>query len=210
MTKPSSRFPWRRQTKRETRRIFRVLTEGKITELRYLTKWARLNRGKVVLDISDSGMTPDALVRRAQEHVGTGRRRRRDPDFDEIWCVFDVDQHPNVPQAVHNAGQTGIEVAVSNPCIELWLVLHASDQTAWISRRDIQQRSHELGLTSGKRIPETAWMTLIDEFETAKHRARELDARHEGNGSPPRTNPSTDVWRLVDRLRQGLDTMPGP
>lgn len=210
MTRPSGRYPRRRHVKRETRRIFRILTEGEVTEPRYLTEWARLNRHKVFVEITDRGMTPDALVRRAQEHARAGRPRRRDPAFDEIWCVFDVDQHPNVPQAVHNAGQSGIEVAVSNPCIELWLVLHARHQTAWISRRDIQQRSHELGLTSGKRIPETAWMTLIDDFETAKHRARELDARHEGNGSPRRTNPSTDVWRLVDRLRYGLDTAPVP
>jgi len=29
----------------------------------------------------------------------------------------------------------------------------------------------------------------------------ELDSMHEGNDSPPRSNPSSDVWRLVDRLR---------
>ena len=101
--------------------------KGEITEPHYLTRWARLNRHKVVVDITDTGMTPAALVRRAQEHVRTGRPRRRDPDFDEIWCVFDVDQHPHLQQAVNNAGQSAIEVAVSNPCIEIWLVLHVEN-----------------------------------------------------------------------------------
>ena len=201
MTRPSGRFPRRHHVQRETRRIFRILTEGGRTEPHYLTLWARLNRHKVVVDITDTGMTPATLVRRAREHVRTGRRRRRDPDFDEIWCVFDVDQHPHLQQAVNNARQSAIEVAVSNPCIELWLVLHVENQTAWISRHDVQQRSHELGLTRGKSIPEAACKTLTDAFEAAKVRAEALDERHEGNGSPPRTNPSTDIWRLVDRLR---------
>ncbi len=40
MTKPSGRYPRRRHVKRETRRILRILTEGEVTEPRYLTEWA--------------------------------------------------------------------------------------------------------------------------------------------------------------------------
>ena len=103
---------------------------------------------------------------------------------------------------MNEATQSGIEVAVSNPCFELWLVLHAHDQTAYVDRRDVQRRSTDLELTSGKHIANAAARhMLIDLFETAKRRAKALDRRHQGNGSPPRSNPSTDVWRLVDRLR---------
>lgn len=49
-------------------------------------------------------------------------------------------------------------------------------------------------------IANAAWRTLVEAFETAKQRARTLDERHAGNGSPPRSNPSTDLWRLVERL----------
>ena len=84
--------------------------------------------------------------------------------------MFDIDLHPNVPTAIHNARQSGIEVAVSNPCIELWLVLHVEDQTAYINRRNVQRRANELQLTFGKRIPDSAWSTLFDEFETARQR----------------------------------------
>lgn len=185
--------------------MIRVLSEGKITEPDYLTRWARLNRGRVRLEISDSGMTPDALVRHAKEHAKRNRRRRRsDPEYDEIWCMFDVDQHPNVSRSIHEARQSGINVAVSNPCFELWLVLHRHEQTAHIGRRKIQQRSDELQLTSNKRILPAAEAILIDNVDTAKLRAKALDRRHADNGSPPRTNPSTDAWRLVDQLRVGL------
>ena len=148
-------------------------------------------------------MTPDALVRTAKQYLKNRRPRRADPDFDEIWCVFDTDQHPNLAQAINEAGQSGIEVAVSNPCFELWFVLHVQDQTGHIDRHDVQRLSNELRLSDGKKIRDTARNTLVEAFETAKQRAQALDERHAGNGSPPRENPSTDVWRLVDRLRNG-------
>ena len=204
MKKPSGRFPRRRHPTREPRRVLRVLAEGETTEPGYLSGWARRNaRIHLDLDPSDTGMAPDTLVRRAREHVRCNRRRskRADPHFNEIWCVFDKDEHPNLPRAIDDARQSGIEVAVSNPCFELWLVLHVEDQTAHVHRRDVQRRANELGLSDGKKIANAAWGRLIEAFETAKQRARALDERHEGNDSPPRSNPSTDVWRLVDRIR---------
>ena len=85
-------------------------------------------------------------------------------------------------------------------CIELWFVLHSRDQAAHIHRHDVQSLSNKLGFTDDKKIADAARATLVVGFETAKQRARALDARHAGNGSPRRSNPSTDVWRLVDRL----------
>ena len=128
------------------------------------------------------------------------KQPRRHPEFDEIWCVFDTDEHKKLAQAIEEGRQSGIEVSVSNPCIELWLVLHVRDQTAHIHRHDVQSLSNELGLTDGKRIADAAWKTLVEDFGTAKQRARALDERHAGNGSPHRSNPSADVWRIVDRL----------
>ena len=203
MRRPAGRSPKRgRAEKRTPRYVLRVLTEGRRTEPDYFIVWRRRN-ARVHLNLADSGMTPDALVRRAKEHLRGQPRRRADRDFDEIWCVFDTDEHENLPHAVEDAGQNGIDVAVSNPCFELWLVLHAQEQTAPIDRHGVQRLSNELGLSDGKRIADTARNTLVEAFETAKDRAQALDQRHAGNDSPPRSNPSTDVWRLVDQLRDG-------
>ena len=204
MRKPSGRSPRRGRVQEQRQRYtLRVLSEGEVTEPSYLTEWARRNRGNVRLKLDDTGMTPTSLVRRAREYLRTRRPRREDPDFDEIWCVFDTDQHPNLAQAINEAGQSGIGVAVSNPCFELRLVLHAQNQTAPIHRHAVQRSSEELGFSDGKRIPDTARNRLVEAYDSAKQRARALDERHAGNGSPPRENPSTDVWRLVDRLRNG-------
>ena len=205
MKPPSGRRPRRQQMPLEQRHVVRVLTEGTITETGYLTAWARRNRSNVHVNISDSGLMPKTLVDRSREYVRLNRRvKQGNRDFDEIWCVFDIDTHPNIPQAMEEARQNGIQVAVSNPCFELWLVLHVENQTASISSDAIQERSEELQLSRDKKILETAFGRLFEDFETAKQRAIALDERHAGNGSPRRENPSTGVWRLVDRLRSGM------
>jgi len=203
MKKPSGRFPQRGVAgKRIQRRILWVLTEGEKTEPAYLDMWAHQNTD-VHVEIRDTGMSPDALVRRAKEHKRRQPRKRADRDFDEIWCVSDTDEHKKLREAIEDARQSGIEMVVSNPCFELWLVLHAHNQTGYIHRRDVQKLSETLGLTNGKKIAETAQNTLLDTFALAKDRAQALDALHAGNDSSKRSNPSTDVWRLVDELRDG-------
>ena len=124
-----------------------------------------------------------------------------DGDFEEIWCVFDRDDHPHVNSALQEARDHGIRVAFSNPCFELWLVLHVEDQTAHVDRDRIQKRCIELGLTDGKAVRPDALPTLKAGYEDAKRRAQQLAATHKRDGASPRSNPSSDVWRLVDRLR---------
>lgn len=184
-------------------RVIRVHTEGRVTERDYLSHWGRRSEGARI-DWGESGMSPAGLAARAQHDAQVSRRSSRRygaPAFDEIWCVFDVDAHPDVSQAIVEAEQSGINVAVSNPCFEVWLVLHCEDQRAHVERGGIQRRASQLGLIDGKSIPDTALCLLSESYEDAKRRATELDTWHDENDSPPRSNPSTDVWRLVDRLR---------
>jgi len=41
-------------------------------------------------------------------------------NYDEIWCVFDIDDHQKIPQALDQAKANGISVARSNSCFELF------------------------------------------------------------------------------------------
>ena len=97
MRQPSRRAPRRsRAEKLPTRHILRVLTEGKVTEPSYLYEWARRNRQTVRIELDDTGMTPDALVRRAREYMRSQPRKHADRDFDEIWCVFRYGSAPEL------------------------------------------------------------------------------------------------------------------
>jgi hypothetical protein len=154
----------------------------------------------VRLDIGRSaGFAPMSLVKRAREEA-RANRRARDDGFDEIWCVFDRDEHPDVARAIREARDSGVRAALSSPCFELWLLLHVEDCQAHIERGVAQARCRELGLTDGKALADGAETRLAEGYVAAKRRAQALDHMHEQSGAARQSNPSTDVWRLVDSL----------
>jgi hypothetical protein len=180
-----------------------VLVEGSRTEKDYLTHWRRENRGNVIVNIPDCHVGPLQLVERAEadkkQQLYDARHGRGQP-YDEIWCVFDVDEHAKFDEAVARAAKSDIRIAVSNPCFELWFILHYEDQTAHIERHPAQARSKEL--TKCKKILTTkALEDLADRYQDAVKRAKALDKKHERDGSPARSNPSSGAWKLVDRIR---------
>lgn len=206
MTRAKGGMPKRTPGKRDPVRVIRVLTEGAVTEPCYLAEWNRRNRD-IHIDFAGYGMDPLSLVRRAREHQkhnrqsGTGPRKTK---FDEIWCVFDVDEHANLCQALLEARQNGIKITLSNPCFELWPVLHHEDQTAPIHRHDIQKRAEDLGIIKSKDSKHLVAGQLthhLNEYTAAKRRAQALTQRHTDNESDPISNPSSDVWKLVEKLR---------
>jgi hypothetical protein len=179
-----------------------VLVEGTKTEDGYLLPLRRLLRDHVLINVDARGGTPLTLVERAVTAKHESEReadRGRGRAYTDIWCVFDVDQHPNVADAIELASKHGIEVVVSNPCIELWFIIHFEDQTAYMDRHAAQDRSADL-LSCQKNLTPAATDDLYARLNDARRRAQQLDEKHDGDGSPPRSNPSSDVWRLIDYL----------
>lgn len=94
-----------------------MFTEGEKTEPIYLQHWHRLHRQHVVVSISEFHGTPMALVDRAvKEKVADLReaKRGRGNPYDQYWCVFDLDVHPKVREAVTLAERNGIQIGLSN------------------------------------------------------------------------------------------------
>lgn len=180
-----------------------VFTEGERTEDGYLVHWRRAYRDTVLVTIDGFHGAPLSLVNRA---VDTKRQEARDAarargrPHDEVWCVFDRDQHPNIAEAIDKAAANGVGIILSNPCIELWFILHFADQAAHIERGDAQRLSREL-LGCEKVLTGAALATLTTGYAEAKRRAQELDRKHVGDGSPPYSNPSSNMWHLIDRIR---------
>lgn len=191
----------RAPTSRAIRRIA-VFAEGEKTEPGYLTHWHRAYRDRVQVDIKGGLGTPMTVVDHAvcqKRHESREAKRGRGRASDEYWCVFDTDQHPNVGLAINKAQTNGINVALSNPCIELWFILHFQDQTAHIERSDAQAVSKEL-LKCGKILDYAALEKLTEWFSEAKIRAMNLDNKHRGDGRAAGSNPSSGMWKLIDQV----------
>jgi hypothetical protein len=184
-----------------------VFTEGDVTEETYLLHWWRKYRAGVSVEIDDFHGTPLALVERAVAAKKKGERedkRGRGAAHNEVWCVFDEDEHPHLDQALQLARDNGIHIALSCPCLELWFQLHFEDQTAYIERHDAQ-RAVKDKLFPGKSPPKPALETMDESYEVARGRAQALDEKHRGDGTPAPGNPSSGVWKIVDSIRSQSD-----
>jgi hypothetical protein len=184
------------------RRELLVFAEGAVTEETYLKYWHRRFRHSVNVEIHEFHGTPAALVKRAATAKTANERaerKGRGRAHDEVWCVFDVDEHPHLADAIDLATAHGICLAISNPCIELWFLLHFTEQTAYIDRHAVQTRAKAV-LHCDKDLDEAALGLLAARFPIAKTRARQLDVKHNLDGTPAPGNPSSAAWRIVDAI----------
>jgi RloB-like protein len=196
--------PKRKVSDAAKRRSILVFTEGEKTEPVYLKHWNRAYREKIIVAVDDFHGTPLSLVQKAAAQRTADlkdARRGRGEAYSEYWCMFDVDEHPNLAQAIELAASSGISVSVTNPCVELWFLLHFQDQSAAIERHDAQKKASEY-LNRGKTPSTTALAALISRYADARSRAQALERKHDLDGSPPRSNPSSEVWRLIETIRQ--------
>lgn len=203
----TSSLPLRRSvgTRSPKKRVV-VVCEGAKTEPSYLTLISPRTKDSLVeLEIvPESATTPKQLVEtacfrlRGAEKI---RRRTRDPNdsIDEIWCAFDVDEHPRLHEACQQARDNGVKLAISNPSIELWFLLHFVDQTANIHRKDALRNLRNYIGDYDKKF--TDLDSLLGKYRDAKDRARRLAQKHMGDGTNfPADNPSSGMWELVDSL----------
>ena len=181
-----------------------VFTEGKKTEPVYLAHWHRLHRERVIVTVDEFHGAPLQLVETAAAQRSADLRaakRGKGDAYNQYWCVFDIDEHPYVDQALQLAVSSQISIAVTNPCIELWFLLHFEDQTADLHRHKAQQISSDL--FGFEKVPTAvALIKLAARYEDARQRAQALDRKHELDGSPPRSNPSSSMWCLIDQIRE--------
>lgn len=194
--------PQRRPSKAAVLLDLLVFVEGLRTEDSYLTYWRRRYRDRVLVEIDPYRGAPLQLVERAVEakRIETREEKRgRGRPHNQIWCVFDRDEHPNFAQAIDLANRHDIKLAISNPCIELWFILHFDDWTTYVERQAAQRRAAEL-LGCSKVLTDTALSALAERYDQARKRAMKLDDKHAGDGSPPGSNPSSGMWRLIDLI----------
>ncbi len=182
-----------------------MFTEGRLTEVDYYTMWGRELRDRIVIDIDRRHGTPLTIVQHAAtmtDERARALKRGRAPLFDEIVCVFDCDEHPFIADAIALAVEHGIQVGYSNPCFELWLVLHDRDIRRHTDRQQAQRVSSEIGITTGRSLTTESTRRLIDDWHLAAARAEALDQMHADNGNPSGSNPSTTVGATIRLLRR--------
>jgi hypothetical protein len=197
------RRPGRRPPFRDPKPTILIVSEGERTEPEYLRGFAKAYRNsRVTIQIAPEHGVPRTLVetakRRKKEAENEAAREKDDNlAFDSVWCVFDMDEHPQVGEAKEMARDNGIDLAISNPCFELWLLLHFRENPGMQDRAKMKTM-----LT--KHVPEydkhVEYATYSAGYQQAAARAKRMDEAAESDGDAGR-NPTTGVYRLTELVR---------
>lgn len=181
--------PRRRPQALEPRETHLVWCGGLRTERHYFDGLKKaLGDPRISVEVRGTGKSPAQIVRSAAE-----LRDERPGKFSAVWCVVDVDQF-DLTDAVADAGRREINLAISNPCFELWLLLHHTECRAHCDGyADVVGR-----LKKHVKAYDKARLNFADYADgvpAAVKRAKDLGGDHT-------TNPSTGVWRLVETITE--------
>ena len=198
------RRPARKKPFREPRRRLLVVCEGAKTEpsyIRGLERWLR--NVSLEVDIYKEHGVPRSLVDWACDRKKEAEREaKRQGDaflgYDEVWCVYDVDEHPQLPDAQQKARAHGVELAISNPCFELWLLLHFRESPGSQTRHGMRKLLRRY-IPSFEKIVQ--FEQLQENLGNAKNRAQRLDNEARKVDEHGR-NPTTGVYRLVESMER--------
>lgn len=190
-----------------------IVCEGSKTEPNYFTEiriGRRLPTANIAVLHSDLGTDPLQVVEYAKQVFEKGEPRRRlEPEaFDEIYVVFDRDDHEGYHGALARATalnntlrndenvRVPLKAVASVPNFELWLLLHFEDIQAPIHRNEVMRRlkRHIPGYEKGAN---NTFEATRANLAIATPRATALAARFTPHDEP---EPYTDVHTLVERL----------
>lgn len=203
-----SKFARRPQTRPLVAKVL-IGCEGAKTEPLYFNGIRQHLRRSTVdfVIVEPGGSDPKTIVSAVVERVAELERAHKWRRGDSAWAVFDGEEHwrtrgerHNWNDAIQLAEAREIRLAISNPCFELWYLLHFQARAAELDRDAalVALRAHmpkyEKNLPLFERLHREGGM------QPAVERARGLAAMCGRAGWSRWRNPSTGVFRLVELL----------
>ncbi|MFI6267785.1 RloB family protein [Micromonospora zamorensis] len=209
MARPAK--PLRRQPgTRPERKTYLVCCEGENTETLYFKGLRReLRAGNVRIEVFSGRGEPYGVIEKAIAEAN--RAAAQDDGYDEIWCVFDVEApvaHARLEAALTLAARHGIKCAISNPCFEVYLLLHY-EELSYLTSDEACRRLERHPCGYRRRGKLLDFEALSAGRPDACRRAARLDRLSAGLPLADR-NPSTSVPGLVTALESDAATNDSP
>ena len=129
-----------REGSRESKKKFLIVCEGEASEPNYIDWLKRKWRINVEIEVIGAAGAPTRVVETAI--TAKAAAVESGTPFDQVWAVFDKDDFTkkDVNTACRLAKQSGIEVAFSNECFELWYLLHFDYLDAALGREHLYEK----------------------------------------------------------------------
>ncbi|MDE1891958.1 MAG: RloB domain-containing protein [Betaproteobacteria bacterium] len=191
-----------------------IVCEGSKTEPQYfeeIRQELRLPTAHIHVLGAINGNDPLSVVQYAENLFlyGDSHRSLAPRVFDQIWVVFDRDEHHTYHAALERVNQLNLsmkndiklkvpfEVVASIPCFEIWLLLHYEEVLAPLSRSVVYQRLRR-HIPNYQKGNSDLWKLTNSHVQVAIERAIKLASL---KGRSDDDGPYTDVSFFIDRLR---------
>ena len=192
----------RRKAQRSLKYVL-IVCLGEQTEKNYFEAFP--TGDAVRLQVAARSETPSKLVEKAQGIIDQNKK-----DYSEVWIVFDRDdfqkgKHQDVAKAYRAAKESGFNIAYSVSCFEFWVLLHFEEGENFTGYKSEDYCKYlKQGPLSDydKKMPDI-YDRLKGSQADAIERAKVLCPKHFMPLSQP--DPSTSIWKLVERLNQFVD-----
>jgi hypothetical protein len=185
---------------RKEETTFLIVCEGQKTERIYFNRYRERNSGLLIFTPNSSVTDPENLVSFALSQIN-----KYDIDFDngdQVWCVFDADQNTNENiEKAKRLADNKVKLCLSNPCFELWYLLHYCYYDQRITTADLQTKleTHIRDYDKAKDY----FNELLSKRDTAIRQANRLNQKQITAGLELisiQSNPSTQVVTLVQEM----------
>ncbi len=193
--------------------VLHIFCEGEKTEPNYLNGYTDLYHpgARLVLVEKTSKNTPVQLVDVA---VDAKKDTRKNPEGDLFWVVFDRESPAKYSDSLHEearrkAERNGIEIAISNVCFEVWILLHFQQNVAAYNCYDDLRRCSNLNTHIPDYDKGDRRNYSRTQIAEARKRAKNLNQRTKSGANPSwrrehKWNPFTDVYKLLDAIDNHL------
>ncbi|MEG4577503.1 RloB family protein [Microcoleus sp. N3A4] len=188
-----------RQQDRRDAKLFIVATEGKETEKQYFRMFNSTRLKVEILATTEDGKSSPEYV---LERLDIFKKQYDLNEDDMLWLVSDVDRwgDKKLSDVCSQARQRGYNLAISNPCFEVWLTLHFEDiNTQDRTCDNFKARLRKiLGSYNGSNLDISAYKPNT---KYAVNRAKNLHPSSQQKWPP---TLGTHVYRLVEILLKSL------
>jgi RloB-like protein len=156
-------------------------------------------------DIHGGSGEPKTIANKAilkRKQINQRKRDDKSVDRDQVWAVFDRDEHIWFDDAISMCKSGDVNVGYANPCFELWILLHQNDcHNSGDDRHEVQRACKRFLPGYDRRRGKTADFTeLCKNVQLAERNGDWLNRQRETEGATM-GRPSTTIQNLTRVIR---------
>lgn len=210
----------RKKSNRPLRQVFHIYCEGEKTEPNYLSGYLKKRwPGKRTLEVIRIEPTKKNTPAQLVDEAVKKKNDRETPPGDVFWVVYDRESPTKYKRSIHakardKAQKNGVEIALSNVCFEVWLLLHFDKHVGHFDcYLDLRKQSlltkHIPNYDKGSK---DYFEVLGPRVDDARQNASRVNENTKNGANPEHTaphdwNPYTNVHELLDAIDEFAENL---